>query len=573
MRKSRFCRLLKFSATICAAATGASAQPAEESFAEAFARALAEASRDPCVNSDGVRMDRCPEPSETVLPNPALGDYLETLPPDASAAPPSPATVTVKSVSSDSIYRDDVEGSITAGTGGVEQPFQDEARLLIMFRPNIAPQDAAQALADNGLKVVRSLPAIGAVSVDAREALVKFGYASQGGGATTLENLSKSPINRLARRLRRDGRFAAVTVDAVLTGAQISTVIAPKPPQRPPVPNIAAGGSAAAATEREDWGITASNIHLVWPMMTQPVTVGVLDAGFAAHEDLPMQAGSSIAWKKSDHGNHVAGIMCAVHDNGVGIKGVLPNCMVKAAIATIQVPDAATTGDAGVAVEDEIGFLTTLLAEYVGAVLDFMEENPDAKVLNLSLGYNWMPNFGIDPRAKKMKRVRKEVENQGIFIRAILAYAKRRDVAIFSAAGNDSTDLATPLPSKWASPFNYGSWQIQRLDGWTNGIIVEAYTEDLKRASFSNVDGHISCPGDDVLSATALTRKSYGLMSGTSMASPYCAAAFAALRALEPNLPLKNSIECFLDPPEKIEGATPRMDLKDAFEACRVTQP
>jgi subtilisin family serine protease len=182
-----------------------------------------------------------------------------------------------------------------------------------------------------------------------------------------------------------------------------------------------------------------------------------------------------------------------------------------------------------------------------------------------------MPNFGIDPRAKKMKRVRKEVENQGVFVRAILAYAKRRDVVIFSAAGNDSTDLATPLPAKWASPFNYGSWQIQRLDGWTNGVIVEAYTPNFKRADFSNIDGHISCPGKDVLSAIAISKRSYGMMSGTSMASPYCAAAFAALRSLRSDIPLRKSLECFLDTPEKIEG-TPRMDLKAAHEACQNVQ-
>lgn len=572
MRNFNCIRTIGLTAALCSAAPAASAQPIDESFAEAFARALAESTRDPCV-SDGERMERCPERSEEVLPNTALGDYLESIPPDASAAPPSPANVKVTSVSSDSIHRERVDEAVTAGVGGVEQPFQDEARLFVMFRPNLTPQEAQRALADNRLKVIKAAPQIGAVSVDAREALQEFGYVRQNAGASSIENLSKSPINRFARRLRRDGRFAAVTVDAVLTGAQISGVIKPlPPPSRPTVPNITAGGPATAATERDDWGIEASHIDDIWPLLTQPVTVGVLDAGFAAHEDLPMQPGSAIAWRNSDHGNHVAGIMCATHGNGVGIKGVLPNCTVKAAIATVQLPDTATAGPSGVEIEDDIGYLTTLLTEYVIAVLGFIDDNPDAKVLNLSLGYNWMPNFGIDPRAKKMKRIRKEVENQGIIVRGILAFAKRRDVAIFSAAGNDSTDLATPLPSKWASPFNYGSWQIQRLDGWTNGIVVEAYTEDLKRAPFSNVDGHLSCPGNDVLSATAQTRKSYGLMSGTSMASPYCAAAFAALRSLEPNLPLRKSLECFLDPPEKIEGKTPRMDLKDAFEACRTQQ-
>lgn len=566
-RIARFFALLMISAAV---GGGALAQPAEETIAEALLRALEEAARG--GEGEGCVDRVCPENrSETVLPNAALGDYLEALPEDATAAEPSAAAVKVTSVSSDSVFRDQVEGSITAGEGGFNQPLQDACRLLIMFRPTLTPAEAAQALSDYGLKVVRTLPLIGAVSVDGSAAIERYyGYTpASAAAATTLDKVSKSPVYRLVRRLRRDNRFIAVTVDAVLTGAQIATVVKARPSS---APGIGAGGGITAASERSNWGMASAKISPLWPLLTQTVTVGVLDDGFADHEDLPMEQGSDVAWRREDHGNHVAGIMCARHDNGVGIKGVLPKCKVKAAVATIEVPDAATTGDSGVEVEDRIDNITTLLAEYVGAVLMFMETNPDAKVINLSLSYNWMPNFGIDPRAKKFKRIRKEVENQGIFIRAILAVAKTRDIVIFSAAGNDSTDLATPLPAKWASPFNYGSLQIERLDGWTNGIIVESHTETLKRSDFSNVDGHISCPGSDILSALSLSRRSYGVMSGTSMASPYCAASFAALRSLKPDLSVRQALACFLNPPETVAG-TPRMNLEAAFEACRNVQP
>ncbi|NWG91229.1 MAG: S8 family serine peptidase [Parvularculaceae bacterium] len=549
---------------LCAGGT-AVAQPAEETFAEALRRALEEAAR----SGEGCVDDACPENrSETVLPNAALGDFLETLPPDASLAPPAPAAVKVTSVSSDSIYRERVEGSITSGERGINQPLQDESRVLVMFRPNLTPAEAAQALSDYSLKVVKTLPLIGAVSVDGSAAIQRFGYASQT-SATTLDKIHKSPVNRLVNRLRRDRRFEAVTVDAVLTTAQIKSAIEPR--LRPQgEPGIGAGGSATAATERKDWGMAAAQITpAMWDLLTIPVTVGVIDDGFAVHEDLPFAPGSETVGRDRDHGNHVAGIMCATHDNGIGIMGVLPNCKVKAAIASIEVAEPELTGSSGDDVEDEIGNLTTLLAEYVGAVLLFMEANPDAKVVNISLGYNWMSNYGIDPRKRKYKRVRREVKNQGVFVRAILAVAKTRDVVIFSAAGNDSTDLSKPLEAMWASPFNYGSLEIEKLDGWTNGIIVESYAENLKRSNFSNVGGHIACPGSDILSTTALSPRSIGELSGTSMASPYCAAAFAGLRSMFGQLTVRQLLACFLNPPKEIGGRVPRMDLEDAFEKCR----
>ena len=52
-----------------------------------------------------------------------------------------------------------------------------------------------------------------------------------------------------------------------------------------------------------------------------------MDVGFAAHEDITFStlgAGVNI----EDHGNHVAAIACAKHNNK-GVKGVIPNCFVR----------------------------------------------------------------------------------------------------------------------------------------------------------------------------------------------------------------------------------------------------
>jgi hypothetical protein len=58
------------------------------------------------------------------------------------------------------------------------------------------------------------------------------------------------------------------------------------------------------------------------------VVVGVIDVGFYDHEDLSFLHPTS-GMAIDDHGNHVAGILCAKH-NGLGVRGVLPDCLVVA---------------------------------------------------------------------------------------------------------------------------------------------------------------------------------------------------------------------------------------------------
>src|SRR5690606_13641636 len=84
--------------------------------------------------------------------------------------------------------------------------------------------------------------------------------------------------------------------------------------------------SAAAADEETDWGMHQARIEPVWPSVAGlSFKVGVIDVGFADHEDLDLVAGLPVAMPRHDHGNHVAGIICAQH-NQIGVRGVLPNC-------------------------------------------------------------------------------------------------------------------------------------------------------------------------------------------------------------------------------------------------------
>jgi hypothetical protein len=533
------------------------------------------------AGSDG-RVSR--EASSRQLPSPALSEFLETVPADPAAQVEKPYSVRVTEVSSDSIYFEEIEESITAGEGdpGIDQVIQDETRLLILFRSTVTPAEASSALQEYSLRVVTTIPGIGAVSVDGAEAIERFGYARSGGSATTFKKLRKSAVNRLAQRLRRDPRFEAVTPELVLTTTQIRSVITPQdsgPDNEDDAitagdddlagDEIASESATVGGDERLDWGIEASKVNEVWGLLTaDPVIVGVVDAGFADHEDLPLTRGSDVRWRRSNHGNHVAGIMCARH-NGRGARGVIPNCEVRAATNSFAL--SSVVEEVSDFSDDEVRDTRALFGQFLASIDDFIEKNPDAKVVNVSLGLNWMPRYGKDPRSKESKQIRKYIQEMSIFAYRILARAKARDIIIFSAAGNDSTDLRkikTPIDAKWSSPINFASLMIQNTDGWSNAVVVEAYDKNEKRAKMSNVAGAIACPGKDIFSATAQKPDSYGMMSGTSMASPYCAAAFAALRSINPDVPVRRLLACFLNPPSKIENRVPKMDLKAATIAC-----
>jgi subtilisin family serine protease len=369
--------------------------------------------------------------------------------------------------------------------------------------------------------------------------------------ASSIEEVSESMLSRLVRELAKDSRFIAVTPNTIISPFGIKSAI-------DPIPLLP---SPEAKAEEVDWGILDGKFEKFWASTTKPFVIGVIDVGFAEHEDLITRNGLKVKIPLANHGNHVAGIMCAKH-NGIGTKGALKNCT-----TVISAGQFLLTGENEPQGSGVSSFKTSF-SEYLATVLEFMEANKDVKIINLSLGYNWMPNFGIDPRVPSANEIRNEVMGQGRFFAAVLAYAKAHDVALVSAAGNDSSTLKEPLEAKWASPFNFGALLVEEKDGWTNGLIVEAHNSSHERADFSNDGGHISCPGVDVLSLLATSKKAYGRMSGTSMASPYCAAGLAALRVLRPDLDLRQAIHCLRSSPDKI-GNVPRMNLEYSISKCK----
>jgi subtilisin family serine protease len=186
-----------------------------------------------------------------------------------------------------------------------------------------------------------------------------------------------------------------------------------------------------------------------------------------------------------------------------------------------------------------------------------------------------MPNFGINPDDPQSEQYRKLVESQGEMMLAVLELANEKNKVIFSAAGNDSSQLTNPVDAKYASPFNWAAITARERGIARNGVIVEAHDKSGKRATFSNEHGDISCPGQDILSAIAfagnsgsIKQNAYGKMSGTSMASPYCAAAHSLFSLVRPEYSGVEIVDCMTNTDLVSDSGAPRLKLTTALEKC-----
>ncbi len=425
-------------------------------------------------------------------------------------------------------------------------PFQARRQILVQVRDGL-PVEEVQALLDkHNVEPIRVLPQIGLVVVQLRGAQAQQAAAS----VQSVAEIDDLDLFKAVEALSLDSRVDAAAPNTVLSTLQIRSAVQAADSHNP--------AATAAAGERQDWGMQDAHIAEIWPRLPAQSYVGVIDVGFATHQDLDLKKGLQIDIPEADHGNHVAGILCARHNN-IGVRGVLKNCTVVYSTA-----EAILDNSGQIEGRDEFAWLA-FFSDYVATVLSFIDNNPDIKVINLSLGYNWLPNFSKDPRLEP--HIKNMIMSQGRIYMQLLEHAAKSDIALVSAAGNDSEDLDSPLEARWASPFNFGSNLMLGARGWSNGLVVEAHDRAGRRANFSNVGGDISCPGVDILSTTAASDNSTDLMSGTSMASPYCAGALAALRSILPSISLRNALRCLRRSPRSI-GGIPALDLKYAIDHC-----
>ncbi|MDO5754129.1 S8 family serine peptidase [Arthrobacter sp.] len=381
-------------------------------------------------------------------------------------------------------------------------------------------RDAVQAVTAAGGVAVQEWPEIGVVIVQSdranfRSDILKYGYTSvESVGATrtipvaegTPDGIDtpweKSPQQRKKKLADTDLLYGDATFDGV----------------------------AADPREAEQWSqvqIKSDQAHQVTDG-SRDILVGVLDSGIdPIHPDLQSNidvansvncsnAGrpdtSPTGWNAttSSHGTHVAGIIGAAR-NGVGIVGIAPNVR----MASVKV-----VNDAG-----------SIYPEY--AICGFMWAGMKSMDVTNNSYYVDPMQFWCDDQPDQ-KAVRVAVE------RAV-EWSTKQGVVHAAAAGNASYDLANKTTDD-VSPNDVAGIERQINNGCKDmpteleGVVTVSSTDQAgKLSSFSNrglnvID--VAAPGSRILST--LPNNGYGLLSGTSMASPQVAGVLALMKSQHP---------------------------------------
>ncbi len=194
----------------------------------------------------------------------------------------------------------------------------------------------------------------------------------------------------------------------------------------------------------------------------------------------------------SYHGTHVAGIVGAVRDNGIGMNGISDNV----AIMSIRlVPD----GDE----RDK---------DVANGIIYAVDNG--AEVINMSFGKGYSPEKNLVDNAMK--------------------YAAKKDVLLVLGAGNESTDIDNE--DRFPTDIFFGKSKSKIKNLISVGALApdggEAAVAEFSNYGKNRVD--IFAPGVYIYSTTP--DSTYDYASGTSMAAPVVSGAAALIRSRYPKL-------------------------------------
>jgi hypothetical protein len=234
-----------------------------------------------------------------------------------------------------------------------------------------------------------------------------------------------------------------------------------------------------------------------WPD-GEGIKVAIIDTGISAHPDLEGAVVERFSFPETDdldddgHGTHVAGIVAARADNGIGIEGVAPR------VSLLDVPVQLGDHNGGMLNEGSVSWPAGL----VWAV------NHGARVVNMSFGAQ-VPS--ITPN---------EI-HQG---RAAVQFARRHDVVLVASAGNCGRK-STSCPNENAPSVPAAFDEV---------ISVANVNKELARVASSTQAPYVdlAAPGTGIRST--YTNGAYEYLTGTSQAAPHVAGVVAAMRAFNP---------------------------------------
>ncbi len=282
------------------------------------------------------------------------------------------------------------------------------------------------------------------------------------------------------------------------------------------------------------------------------VMVAVVDTGVDYnHEDLTKQLVKGRDFVQNDddpmddhgHGSHVAGIIAAISNNGIGISSLAPDIKIMA----VKTMDSAGSGS---------------MTQIVSGVKYAVDQG--AQVINLSIAGN-SPYPSTDPC-------------NGTAYDDVFAYATQRGASVVIAAGNGDKN-GSPLDASRVLPA-----------ACKNAIVVGAVDRYEARAVFSNYGSRVdvSAPGIDILSlkpatcsasscrSARIVAQHYITRDGTSMAAPYVAGSIALLLSAHPTLTPDGVKACVLQNANKIQTdkpVGPFLNVLAALQNCKAPPP
>ena len=385
-------------------------------------------------------------------------------------------------------------------------------RILLKPRPGARRADIEALYAETGCRVSREYAAIKGLQV--------------------VEAAPPIRIERPLERFRRSGLFEYVEADLFIQGAYVPNDPAFRNGRLWSLDNIGLNGG------REDADIDAPE---AWDIQRDAsgIIVAVIDSGVRyTHQDLNANmwrnAGEVAGNGKDDdrngyvddrfginavsnsgnpadahgHGTHIAGIIGAVPDNGVGCAGVA----FRVQIMALRFQDAQLYGTVSDAIQ----------------CMDYARAN-GARIINAS----WADANDFDSDA----------------LRDAIAAVRDAGIIFVTAANNQGQNNDdSPM-----YPANY------RLD---NMMVVAATDSNDELADWSNYGGRtvdLAAPGQTIYSTWGAGDSSYREFSGTSMAAPHVAGACALVWARFPWLNYREVIDRVLrttDPLPSLAGRT-----------------
>jgi hypothetical protein len=233
----------------------------------------------------------------------------------------------------------------------------------------------------------------------------------------------------------------------------------------------------------QDWLKAVDGLELINMSKGDGIVIGLLDSGVEMeHEDLKGQFlkyynVAEDSYDVSDgfgHGTSVAGIIGAIANNGIGIRGVAPD--VKFVVAKINIGASPTFDDYSVA-----------------KGIYYLVDN-GAKIINMSI----------------------QMDQSNEVIDDAINYAEEKGVILVAASGNAGEDEES-YPARNSYVLGIGS-----------------VNNDFEKSSFSNYDDNlfIMAPGEQIL--TTYIGNNYARQNGTSFSAPIISGIIADMLSLNP---------------------------------------